>query len=127
MQDSLAARTAPVTRVEDHRLITGTGLYVHDVRRPGMLHAVFVRSAHPHASLVAIDIAAASVAAGVRAVLVAADLAGACMPAINPLAKAVDAWPCPLLAAGTVRSVGQPVAVVLADSPAAAEAAAEMV
>jgi Aldehyde oxidase and xanthine dehydrogenase, a/b hammerhead domain len=48
-----------VRRVEDARLLTGTGTFVDDVTRPGMLHACFVRSPHPRARIIGIDSGAA--------------------------------------------------------------------
>ena len=118
----------PITpsRVEDRRLITGCGQYTHDVCHDGMLHAVFVRSQHAHARLAEVDVRAARTAPDVRAVFVAADLGDACIPPINPIASAHPAWPCPLLAEGTVRFVGQPIVLVVALTRAAAEAAAEL-
>ncbi len=92
-----------------------------------MLHAVFVCSPHAHARLTRVDIHAALAAPEVRAVFVAADLGGACIPPINPIAAAMNPWPCPLLAGDAVQSVGQPIALVVALSRAAAEAAAELV
>lgn len=115
------------SRVEDLRLITGRGQYVHDVCHEDMLHAVFVRSPHAHARLVAVDIRGALAAPDVRRVFVAADLGRACIPPINPIAPARNPWPCPLLADASAQSVGQPIALVLASSRAAAEAAAELV
>ena len=119
--------TITPSRVEDLRLITGRGQYVHDICHDGMLHAVFVRSPHAHARLAAVDIRAALAAAEVRAVFVASDLPGTCIPPINPIAPATNPWPSPLLAGEAVRSVGQPIALVVARSRAAAEAAAELV
>ena len=97
----------PITpsRVEDRRLITGCGQYTHDVCHDGMLHAVFVRSPHAHARLARVDVRAALAAPGVHAVFIAADLGGACIPPINPIAPAHNPWPCPLLAVEAVQSV----------------------
>jgi carbon-monoxide dehydrogenase large subunit len=124
---SAAASDARPSRREDARLVTGRGLFVHDVSRHGMLHAVFVRSPHARALLGAIDIEAARAVPGVKALLLAADLGGACQPPINPLLPATGAPAFPLLATGQVNYVGQPVAMVVAASHAAAEAAAELV
>ncbi len=57
-----------VSRVEDARLLTGAGTFVDDIVRPGMLHACFVRSPHPRAKIVAIDLTAALELPGVHAV-----------------------------------------------------------
>ena len=59
---------ASVPRREDPRLLTGAGRYVDDIVPPGLLHAVFVRSPHAHARVVALDPAPARVVAGVVAV-----------------------------------------------------------
>ena len=63
----------PVRRKEDFRLLTGRGCFVDDLAPPGLAHAVFVRSPHAHARIVAIDKAAALAAPGVLAVLTGAD------------------------------------------------------
>jgi carbon-monoxide dehydrogenase large subunit len=67
-------------RVEDERFLRGTARYVGDLTLPGMLHAVFVRSAHAHGLVRELDTAAARTASGVRAVITGADLAGATDP-----------------------------------------------
>src|SRR4029077_6777450 len=64
---------SPVRRREDPRLITGRGRYVSDVEAPRLLHVAFVRSAHAHARLRAIDITAAAAHPGVLAVLTGKD------------------------------------------------------
>jgi aerobic carbon-monoxide dehydrogenase large subunit len=116
-----------VARVEDARLLTGHGSYVDDVSLPGMLHAYFVRSPFPRALIRGIDTSAALACPGVRFVFTATDL--------NPGAK--EQWhtaigkgpetPRPPLAEGEVRFVGDPVALVVADSRYLAEDAAELV
>jgi carbon-monoxide dehydrogenase large subunit len=117
-----------VARVEDARLLTGHGTYVDDVRLPGMLHACFVRSPFARAAVRGIETAAALAAPGVRAVYTAADL--------NPHVK--EQWhtsigprgpetPRPPLADDEVRFVGDPVALVIADSLYLAEDASELV
>lgn len=117
-----------ITRVEDARLLTGTGTYVDDVQRPRMLHACFVRSPFPRAAIRGIDTSAALDLDGVRAVFTAADL--------NPdvreqwytmLGKHMPTTPLPPLADGEARFVGDQVALVLAVSRAVAEDAAELV
>ena len=92
-----------------------------------MLHAVFVRSSHARARLVALDLRAARAGQGVVAVLGPDDLAGRLMPPINPLVAGLQAPACPLLAQGQVDWLGQPIAVVLATSARAARDAAEQV
>jgi carbon-monoxide dehydrogenase large subunit len=119
----------PVRRREDEAILRGRGTYVDSMRLPGMVHLVAVRSPVAHAVLTAVDTAEAAAAPGVVAVLTAADLLGVAgtMP-INPFPGAeVADVPIPLLASGRVRFAGEPVAVVAAESRAAAEDAAELV
>ncbi len=112
-----------VLRREDARLLTGAGRYVADIRLPGMLHLAVLRSPHAHARILHIDTPAARETAGVVAVLSHTDITPARPiplfahdPALRP------AMPHPL-AREKVRYVGEPVAVVLAESPALAEEA----
>src|SRR5690348_7982525 len=63
-----------VERVEDRSLLGGRARFVADIRLPGMLHAVFVRSPHAHARIVTIDKSAALTVPGVASVLTATDL-----------------------------------------------------
>jgi carbon-monoxide dehydrogenase large subunit len=119
---------ARINRVEDARLLTGHGTFVDDISLPGMLHACFVRSPHPRATIRSIDTTAARTAEGVRAVFIASDL--------NP--HVLEQWhtsvgpagpetPRPPLAEDEVRFVGDPVALVVAESRYLAEDAAELV
>ena len=114
-----------VTRVEDPRILTGGGTYVDDLRLPGMLHAAFVRSPFPHARVLGVDVTAALTVPGVRAVITAAELAGvvADLAPVGPPDLLLPSFPA--LARDTVRLVGDPVALVLADSRAEAEDGAE--
>jgi carbon-monoxide dehydrogenase large subunit len=73
-----------VKRVEDHRFITGRGLYVDDVTVPGVLHVAIVRSTYAHALIRGIDRADAAAAPGVIAVITAADLGPANGPHPHP-------------------------------------------
>src|SRR5450756_556241 len=66
-----------VSRVEDPRLIQGGGRYTDDIKLPGLVHGVVLRSPHAHAKIKAIDIAAAKAAPGVLCVLTAADVKAA--------------------------------------------------
>jgi carbon-monoxide dehydrogenase large subunit len=123
-----------ITRREDDRLLTGQGRFVDDLGEPGDLHLAFVRSPHAHARIAAIDSAEAQAAAGVVAVYTGAQLAadGVGSFELNPALKnaAGQKMSTPLLtplAIDVVRFVGQPVAAVVADSRAAAEAAAAQV
>jgi carbon-monoxide dehydrogenase large subunit len=124
----------PATRREDARFITGGGAYLDDLAFQGLAHAVFVRSPHPHALLGGIDVATAANAPGVLAVLTVAD---ALADGLQPMRPTVEAnlqtgepfaiQPQPLLAAGKVRFVGEPVALVVAETRAQALDAAESV
>ncbi len=62
MREAIAGRYVghSVRRVEDQRLLTGTGRYVDDIVVPGMAHAAFLRSPHPHATIASIDTSAAA-------------------------------------------------------------------
>ena len=64
----------PIKRFEDPRLLTGQGSYVDDLKLPGLLHAVVLRSLHAHANIRSIDVSAASRVPGVVAVFTAADI-----------------------------------------------------
>jgi len=109
-------------RREDPELLTGRGRYVADVVRPGMLHAAFVRSPFAHARIASIDVSVAAEVPGVRAVLTAADFPeglGA-QPCTHLFAGQHDT-PYYALARDRVRYAGEPVAIVVADSPHLAE------
>jgi carbon-monoxide dehydrogenase large subunit len=117
-----------VNRKEDPRLLTGRGRYVDDITVPGMLHACFVRSHAAHARIVSIDATAARALDGVVAVLTGTELnpnAGSMQPTIM-LADPSNVLVQPL-AEDTVRFVGDPIALVIAESRALAEDAAELV
>ena len=113
---------ARVPRREDPRLLTGRGTYVDDVSLPRMLHGAFVRSSEAHARLLGVDTAEAGEVPGVIAVLTATDLDGS----VTPI-RALNATPgyqeceTPVLADEKVRMVGEPVALVVAESRYAAE------
>ncbi|CAI7976225.1 Carbon-monoxide dehydrogenase (Acceptor) [Frankia sp. Hr75.2] len=130
MRETTAARYAGtrVQRVEDGRLLTGHGTFVDDVRRPGMLHTCFVRSPFAHARVTHVDISAALDLPGVHAVFLAADL----NPDIREqwytsMGKDIPDTPRPALASDEVRFVGDPVALVIAESRYIAEDATELV
>ncbi|HEY2135232.1 MAG TPA: xanthine dehydrogenase family protein molybdopterin-binding subunit [Xanthobacteraceae bacterium] len=125
----LIGRSIP--RVEDARLLRGAGRYMDDIALPGLLHAAFVRSPLAHARLRGIDATAARAMAGVRAVLAYADLRVLLTCDRIPLALPAgalkfDADP-PLLAEREVCYVGEPVALVVAESRRVAEDAARLV
>lgn len=117
-----------VQRVEDDRLLRGNGRYVADITPPGTLHAVFVRSPLAHATINSIDVAAARRAPGVVAVITAAEMADTTHP--FPPFLMLPGLYTPLfhaMSADKVRLVGDPVAVVIAESRALGEDAVEMV
>jgi len=119
----------PVRRVEDRRFITGRGRYLDDVSRPRQAHAVFLRSPHAHARIGSIDVAAAAAAPGVLAVLTGADLAAdriGTIPCVSGVAGAVLP-PRPAMVEDSVRHVGDTVAMVVAETAAAARDAAELI
>ena len=123
-----------VQRVEDDRLLRGQGLYVDDATAADTKHVCFVRSPYASADIVSVDTSTAQQAAGVHLVLTGADLLAAGVPAMaKPINfKRPDGSPLQtperhLLATTRVRFVGEPVAVVVADSVAQAQAAAELV
>lgn len=126
--------TQTTVRVEDANLLTGKGSFAADLNFPGQLHAAFVRSPHAHATLGAIDAAAALGVPGVRLVLTAADLRAAgigtlpCMPGqTNADGTPMHVPPYPPLAEERVRHVGQPIALVVADTAEAAHDGVEAV
>jgi len=119
----------PLRPREDLRFVRGQGQYLDDLRLPGMLHLVVVRSPYPHARIRRIHTEIALRVPGVVRVLTAQDLEGTV--GSYPLAEAegleVMPAPHPLLATDRVRYVGEPVAAVVAESRAAAEDAAPLV
>jgi carbon-monoxide dehydrogenase large subunit len=125
---------ASVRRKEDQRFITGRGHYTDDVSRPGQVHAYFVRSPHAHARIRSIDTKAAAALPGVLAVLTGAELAA------DKIGNLICGWmihskdgspmkmaPHPALAHAKACHVGDPVAVVIAETLAQAKDAAEQV
>jgi CO/xanthine dehydrogenase Mo-binding subunit len=120
---------ARIPRRELKRLLSGHGRYIDDIELPRMLHACFVRSPHPHTKLVSVDIAAASRASRVAAVFTAADINPKCEPFVGVALHRPGHRSAPqrLLAAERAVWQGQPVAVVVAESRAEAEDAAELV
>ena len=117
-----------VARVEDTRLLTGHGTFVDDITRPGMLHACFVRSPFARARINGIDTSAALALPGVRAVFTADDLNPEVKEAWHAVAgKDIADTPRPPLAEGEAKFVGDPVALVVAESRYIAEDAVELV
>lgn len=117
----------PLARVEDHRLLTGRGRYVHDVNLPGQLFAAFARSVYARARIVAVHTDGAQAIAGVVAVVTGQDVAGLTLPPPNALLPDLQAEPVALMPGDAIRSVGQPLALVLARTPEAARQGAEAV
>src|SRR6516162_7258127 len=131
----------PVRRKEDFRLLTGRGRFGDDLVLPGQVHTAFVRSPHAHARIVAVDKTAALAAPGVLAVLTGADYAAAGLGPIphNPgltappdvQARLTNGPPIATrhypLPADRARFVGEPVALVVAETIAAAKDAAVLV
>jgi carbon-monoxide dehydrogenase large subunit len=119
---------SPVERIEDLRLLRGRGQYVDDLTCDGLLHAVILRSAIAHGRIRAIDTAAARARPGVVAVITAADIGN--VPTIplrqEPL-PALRQYQQPVIAQGKVRYVGEPIAVVVAESAGLAEDALEAI
>jgi carbon-monoxide dehydrogenase large subunit len=123
---------ASVRRKEDLRFLSGRGQYTDDINRPGQTHAFILRSPHAHAAINGIDTAAAKAMPGVLAVFTAADMAAIggipCGWQIHnkdgsPMAEPKH----PVLAEGKVRHVGDPVAVVIAETKAQARDAGEAI
>jgi len=131
--DQSGAIGTPLRRKEDLRFLTGQGRYTDDFNRPGQLWAYILRSSHAHATLGAIDSAVALAAPGVVAVYTGADLAAAGIGGLpcgwgitdkhgKPMTEPVH----PVLAQGKVRHVGDPVAVVIAETREQAKDASEL-
>jgi carbon-monoxide dehydrogenase large subunit len=119
---------ARVPRVEDPRLLTGRGRYIADISLPNMLHAAFVRSTLAHARIESVDIGEAEDLPGVHALWTGAD--------VQPLTggipgglqiEGMQTTMQPALAHDFVRYVGEPLAVVVADSRHIAEDAAALI
>ena len=116
-----------VPRVEDRRILTGRGRYVDDLKLPNMLQAAFVRSPFPHARIQGIDVASALASPGVVAVFTGEQVKALTQPIGSPLAVGLK-WPVfYALAVERVRFVGDPVAMVVAESRYQAEDACELV
>jgi carbon-monoxide dehydrogenase large subunit len=123
----------PVRRVEDNRLLTGHGRYTGDIVLDGQVWGHVLRSPHAHAAVRSIDPSPALAITGVLAVYTAEDILRAGLGSIKCLAPATQPDgstqplpPHPILAHGTVRHVGDPVAFIVAESPELARDAAEV-
>lgn len=119
----------PMERVEDLRMVRGRGTYVADVNRPDQLYAVILRSSIAHGKIKSIDATKALELPGVHSVLTGKDL-GEAIPRIplrlQPLPE-LERFHQPTLADEKVRYVGEPVAVVIAESAAIAEDALDLI
>jgi carbon-monoxide dehydrogenase large subunit len=123
-----------VTRIEDAALLRGAGRYADDVEIAGAAHACIVRSPHAHAKIARFDGRAAAGVPGVLAVLSGADVAAdglgdipCLVPVTNLDGTARAETPRPILAKHRARHVGDPVAVVIAETLAQARDAAELI
>ncbi len=115
---------AAVPRLEDPRLLTGSGRFVDDLALPGMLHAAFLRSPVAHGRIRTVDPATALAMPGVHAVYMMADFAGIAggpMPTMAPHPLLKTPITCSPLTSDEVRYVGEAIAIVLAVSRAVAE------
>jgi aerobic carbon-monoxide dehydrogenase large subunit len=124
----------PVRRVEDRRFITGHGNYLDDISRSRQVYAVMLRSPHAHARINAIDAATARSAPGVLAVLTGDDVARDGIGTIPCLSGVTNRDgspsllpPRPAMARDRVRHVGDTVAMIIAETTAAARDAAEQI
>src|SRR5262245_7738442 len=127
----------PMPRREDRRLLTGRGRYVADLVLPGTLHAAFVRSPVAHGRIRSVDLSRAAAVPGVVHVLTGAELRAQLPPGPHQPVPMPAKWraavkhkisnpPQPLLAFDKVRFVGEPLAVIVAESRYIAEDAAEL-
>jgi aerobic carbon-monoxide dehydrogenase large subunit len=118
---------ASIKRREDPRFITGKGNYTDDLKLAGLTHAVFVRSPHANAKIRKIDTGKASKAPGVVAIFTGKDMAGVNSLPCGWLLPELKIPPHMPLASDAARYVGDPVAIVIAESQSAASDAAELV
>ncbi len=125
---------ASVRRKEDFRFLAGRGQYTDDINRPGQTYAFLLRSPHAHAAINGIDVSAAKGMPGVLAVFTGADMAAENIGGLpcgwqihnkdgSPMAEP----PHPVIAVDKVRHVGDPVAVVVAETKAQARDAGEAI
>jgi 2-furoyl-CoA dehydrogenase large subunit len=114
-----------IPRVEDAALLSGRGRFIDDIGvRPDTLHAAILRSPHAHANIVSIDVAAAKQARGIIAVLTGEDIKALTTSLVVGVKAPVECWP---IAVGRVRYVGEPVAIVVAESRYLAEDAIDLI
>src|SRR3984885_15336508 len=121
----MTSTKSQVLRKEDPALLSGRGRYADDLPVPvGTLHAHVIRSPHAHADIVAIDVSVALAHDGVWAVITGEDIRKLSEPFLAAVKTPVQQW---ALAVERVRYVGEPVALVVAESRYIAEDAAELV
>ncbi len=127
-------RSQPVRRVEDVRFLTGAGGYIDDIAPADALAAQFLRSAVAHGRIAALDVSAARAAPGVHLVLTCADLEAAGLDIHIRASRITNRDGSrgartlrPMLARDRVRFVGEPVALVVAETVAQARDAAELI
>jgi aerobic carbon-monoxide dehydrogenase large subunit len=123
---------SPVERIEDLRFLRGRGEFVGDILRPGMLHAAILRSPAAHGRIRTLGLEGALAVRGVCAVITAAEIGPGIgnvprIPLRLQTSPSTEAFRQPVIAADRVRYVGEPIAVVLADSPALAEDGVEAI
>jgi aerobic carbon-monoxide dehydrogenase large subunit len=119
---------APTERVEDFRFLRGCGEYVADLARAEMLHAAILRSPVAHARIRAIDPTPTLAIGGVHAVITAVEIGAVPrIPLRLQASPATEPFCQPVIARDRVRYVGEPIAVVLADSAALAEDGVEAI
>ncbi|MDC0189942.1 xanthine dehydrogenase family protein molybdopterin-binding subunit [Rhodospirillales bacterium] len=132
MPDGNTGIGAAVKRKEDGRFLTGKGRFTDDINRPNQTFAYFLRSSVAHANIKNVDTSAALTAEGVVAVYTNGDMEGVggvpCGWGLtfqngDPMVEPVH----PILAAGKVRHVGDPIAVVIAETKKQAKAAAALI
>lgn len=127
-----------ILRREDQRLLTGSGQFVADLKLPGMLHAVFVRSQVAHGRIRSVDLSGALSSPGVVYAIAGPDLAKVLTPVPDAQLALPKKWTTrvqhkflnpqqPLLAHDKVRHVGEAIAVIIAESRYLGEDAAELV
>jgi carbon-monoxide dehydrogenase large subunit len=117
-----------IERAEDSRFVTGSGRFVDDVKLSGMLHAAVLRSGLAHGRIMRLNAATALTLPGVHAVITSADLDSvplipirlAPFPEFSPFLQ-------PVIATERVRYVGEPLALVVAETPALAEDALDAI
>src|SRR5829696_1694499 len=118
---------AAVRRVEDPPFLRGTRPYTDDLRNPEALYAVFVRSGFAHARISGIDTSAAAAMPGVVGVYTAADLNLEPFAPAGPPVPTPEEMRRPVLASDVARFLGEPIAVVVAQTRGQAVDAAEVV